>query len=186
MTTPTDSQGASGIEARPMLVVRPNRQRCFWVAALCVPQFLVHVLLLSELPPTHDSKLLQLVSAGAFGFGYWGAMHLFRKRYLAFDHSTGTLWGSHHYGRARYPRPGFDRLEYCVYDARIYEVATDGKRRRVPDTSWWVNREDWRALADTLLDTAPGSEQTMAEKHHDPAPARLPRPVQGRRVKAAW
>lgn len=136
-----------------MLTVRPNRRRCLWVAAVGIPPSLVVGAWLPAIQPPHH--LLVLTFAALFGFGSWGAVLLFRKRYLAFDHSTGRLWGSRYYGRAQYPRAGFDRLEYCIYDARIYEVSADGKRRRVPDTCWWANREDWRALADALLDTAP-------------------------------
>jgi hypothetical protein len=51
----------------------------------------------------------------------------------------------------RYPYRRFERLEYSVYDARIYQVARDGARRKLPFKRFWANREDWKTLVDLLL-----------------------------------
>jgi hypothetical protein len=75
---------------------------------------------------------------------------LYQKKFLVYDVQNRRLFGPH--GRmARHPRHGYCRLEYSVYKARIYEVAPDGKRRKVTGASVFANREDWQALVDVLI-----------------------------------
>ncbi|WP_026924771.1 hypothetical protein [Glycomyces arizonensis] len=68
-----------------------------------------------------------------------------RSTYFKYDlHSmrigAGNRWGV----RRSYPRPGYDRLEFSPVYGEIREVATDGRRHRVPVAAAWADREDWR------------------------------------------
>ena len=39
----------------------------------------------------------------------------------------------------------------AVYDGRVYEIRTDGKRRKLLFVRWVADQRDWRVLVDLLL-----------------------------------
>lgn len=129
-----------------------NRRRHLWTAVVCLPLACVLPWFFpNDLDPTNQflSGLLLGVPSGLAG----GSIALLmRKAYLTYDVQTRTLRGPSRWRNlTSYPRRGYDRLEFSPYDARIYEVRTDGKRRRLMFRRWVADQGDWRALVDLLL-----------------------------------
>jgi len=142
-----------------VLRVRTNRHRHLWTIAICFPLACV----LAWLIPDRTDPVNQLISGFILGIpgGLAGGSLalLFRKDYLTYDLRSRTIRGPSLWrNRTNYPRRGYERIEYSVYDGRIYEVREDGKRRRLIITRWVADQRDWRVLVDLLIASA-GSGQ---------------------------
>lgn len=148
------------VRRRTRVVVRVNRRRCLSIVIVGIPLSVALILLD---PASGDRAVDDLWRAagiliGAFAFQFLD--RLFRHWYFTFDAESRKLTARGRWGSERtYPRHGFDRIEYSTYDAGIYEVAANGKRRRLPVRRWFADRRDWKTFADTVLDgDAPNAE----------------------------
>jgi hypothetical protein len=153
-----------------LLTVRYNRRRLWWSLAVTAP--LTVAVYFLPVASSHAERFLGVLVLGlTVGPTVLSIMSLFRKAFLVYDVQRGTLLGPH--GRKRwYPGDGYLRLEYSVYDARIYEVAPDGRRRKVIGSSVFADRQDWEALVDVLIaqqDTQPSTDRF--ERDHVPSAA---------------
>ena len=131
-----------------MIEVRPRRLRLIVIAVVAFAAA-VAIGYSTPFPLGHLNILLQsmLIATAVMCGGY--AMS---KNYLSFDPRTGVIRGPGVWQWSTdYPRRGFDRIEYSVYDARIHEVALSGKRRRIPVSWRFADRRDWEAFVDQLL-----------------------------------
>jgi len=87
--------------------------------------------------------------------------HLTFRPFLTFDPEKGRVVirpGTNRH--AVFPSKDFERVEYSIYDARAYEVRSNGDRKRLPIPRWYMNRADWGAFADALI---AHPEQSAAE-----------------------
>ncbi|WP_335989811.1 hypothetical protein [Glycomyces sp. MUSA5-2] len=78
--------------------------------------------------------------------------HLAFRPFLTFDPEKGRVVirpGTNRH--AVFPSKDFERVEYSIYDARAYEVRSNGERKRLPIPRWYMNRADWGAFADALI-----------------------------------
>ncbi|MQM25143.1 hypothetical protein [Glycomyces albidus] len=108
--------------------------------------------------PTAESTLERFMQGFARGCSYgWigGSIILLSQRRMFFFDAQRRRVIDPRSRRDRYPSRGFERLEYSVYDGRIYQVARDGARKKLPFKRFWANREDWRTLVDLLLQDEP-------------------------------
>lgn len=130
-----------------------NRRRCLWVAAVGFPLYFGFIVLDPVGRPDHLSEVLFLMAAVASGAPAIFALGLLLKGpHLRYYSESRRVIGPKRWGqRTEYPRSGFDRIEYSVYDARIYEIRSNGKRRRLPVMRWFADRRDWAALVDLLI-----------------------------------
>jgi hypothetical protein len=137
---------------RTVLRVRTNRRRHGWTAIIGLPTAFV---LPSLVPPGLDPTaqfLTGLLIGVPGGLAAGSIALLLRRVYLTYDARERTIRGPGYWrNNTTYPRAGYDRLEYSPYDARIYEVRADGKRRRLILRRWVANPQDWKALVDLLL-----------------------------------
>lgn len=62
----------------------------------------------------------------------------------------------------KFPRRGFERLEYSVYNGILYEVRGDGKRRRIA-TGWARDQVAWKTFVDRLLDSKASANLRVAD-----------------------
>ncbi|WP_205324180.1 hypothetical protein [Glycomyces sp. YM15] len=143
------------------IAVRSNRRRCLWVTAVGLPLCFLFILVDPESPDDVLAEWLLLVaSLTAFIPGVPGTVLLLSShRYLVFDPVSRRLTAGPGNWRQRsiHPRRGFDRIEYSVYDARIYQIRTDGSRRRIAIPRWYLDKQDWRAFVDALTEPRPTS-----------------------------
>lgn len=145
-----------------VLNVDLNRRRIKRLAVIGGLTLVPTWILVFRLPPSGLGALEQFVQGLLLG-GPIGliacATTLLRKGYLRFHPVSRTLMGpSRWVSWTAYPKAKSNRLEYSVYDARIYEVQPDGKRCRLPIHRKHADQRDWEALVDLLLrrNTAPG------------------------------
>lgn len=143
--TGTDLEGA-------VLNVRMNRRRPLWAIVVCLPLFFTVAFLL----PGSDDFVVQFIGGMVLGVpaGLVGGSIalLMRNTYLTYDPRSRTIRGPSRWrARMTYPRKGYERLEYSVYDGRIYEVRADGGRRKLMFTRWIADQHDWRVLIDLML-----------------------------------
>ena len=135
-----------------MIKVRANRLRCLSIAIISL---LLSAGLIMFDPEDVDSAAEDLSRSGGILFlnlAIWCLMPLLRRWYFTYDPRSRTVTASGRWKSKRvYPWRGSDRLEYSVYDAKIYEVAESGKRRRLPISRWFADRRDWEAFVDQLL-----------------------------------
>jgi len=96
------------------------------------------------------------ISGGLLGVGL---LSFIRRRVLTYDPQTRSveardrMWGLWQ----DFPSEGFDRLEYEAGTGRLYEVRTDGRRRRVPVNRGEAIGTEWRAFVEQFeRDHAPG------------------------------
>jgi hypothetical protein len=150
------------VPALTVLRVRMNRRRHLLTIAISLPM----TCLLSPLFVSQNEIdglagfILGLVYGVPAGLAGGSIALLLRSTYLTYDASTRTLRGPSHWRiNTNYPRAGYDRVEYSPYDARLYEVRADGKRRRLFFRRWVANQQDWRVLVDLLLAERPARRQ---------------------------
>ncbi|SDL37742.1 hypothetical protein SAMN05216298_3690 [Glycomyces sambucus] len=151
------------------LTIRTDRLRCALIAAVGIPLGIALILLdpVAERDPVE--MLLSLAGGMSLGWGS-GALGLLFREPLRFDVRSRRL----HVPRSSnwrftdvYPSPGFDRIEYSPYNARIYQVRADGRRRRLPVFRQYTNRRDWAALADLLLEHSGGAPAQTSPNPHE-------------------
>jgi CRISPR/Cas system-associated endoribonuclease Cas2 len=138
---------------RAVLEVRMNRCRPLWAIIICLPLSCAVGFLL----PGSDDPVIQAIGGMVLGVpaGLAGGSIalLMRNTYLTYDPRSRTIRGPSRWRlRMTYPRTGYERIEYSVYDGRIYEVRADGKRRKLMFTRWIADQRDWRALVDLMLE----------------------------------
>jgi hypothetical protein len=160
---------------RKRVAVRSNRRRCSWVAAVGLPLWILFILIDPESPNDDLAEwLLMAASLAAFYPGVQAAAVLFSShRYLVFDPATRKLTTGPGNWRQRsvFPRRGFDRIEYSIYNAQIYQVRAIGRRRRILIPRWLLNRQDWRDFVDALTDTSQISSPKNEKPLWPPKPA---------------
>jgi hypothetical protein len=152
MALPPSGPIPGSAPSRTVLDVRVNRLRCLWVAAVGFPLYIAFILL----DPVGSDRLSEALFSMASVAGGVPAMIalglLLNGPHLRYYSESGIVIGPERWGRrTEYPRSGFDRIEYSVYDSRIYEIRPNGKRRRLPVSRWFVRRRDWEALVDLLI-----------------------------------
>lgn len=133
-------------------MVRANRLRCWSIAIIGLA--LTFVLVMFDLGGVNSTAddLTRGAGIASMNLALWCLVLLFRRWYFTFDARSRVVTASGRWkARGTYPSRRFDRIEYSVYDARIYEVRADGKRRRLPVRRWFADRRDWEALVDALL-----------------------------------
>jgi hypothetical protein len=141
MTTGSDS-------IRTVLKVRYDRRRLLLLFTVTTP--LVVATSFLPTPSSFSEEFLQALVRGLVtGPAVWSLMSLVQKTALAYDIHRGTLLVPRSRRRV-HPGDGYLRLEYSAYDARIYEVARDGRRHKVAGAPAFANRRDWEALVDVL------------------------------------
>lgn len=150
-----------------------NRRRHLWTIAICLPLACVVPLLLPDSTAPVSGFIGGLLLGVPAGLAGGSIALLLRTTYLTYDPRSRTIRGPSRWrNRTTYPRKGYDRLEYSVYDGRVYEIRTDGKRRKLLFVRWVADRRDWRDLVDLLL--APEAHTTSVEPleaHGAKAPA---------------
>ncbi|GAA2142165.1 hypothetical protein [Glycomyces algeriensis] len=150
MTAPTGSP--EPVRPQIRLVVRANRFLCISVAAIGLPSTFVLIMFDPGGINSTADDLTRAAGFASFNLAFWCLVLLFRRWYFTFDARNRAVTASGRWkARGTYPSRRFDRIEYSVYDARIYEVRADGKRRRLPVRRWLADQQDWRALVDLLL-----------------------------------
>ncbi|MCD0444758.1 hypothetical protein LO763_14145 [Glycomyces sp. A-F 0318] len=136
-----------------MIKVRANRFRCLSIA---ITGLILSAGLILFDPEDVDSAAEDLSRAGGIlclNLAIYCLTPLLRRWYFTYDLRSRTVTASGRWrSRGVYPWRGFDRIEYSVYDAGVYEVAASGKRRRLPVVRWFADRKDWANLADILLE----------------------------------
>ncbi|HEX2143873.1 MAG TPA: hypothetical protein VHG10_05105 [Glycomyces sp.] len=131
-----------------MFTVHFNRRRLWLLLAASTP-LAVASLFWPDASSFGDAFLGGFMWGLARGLPILSIVLLVRKKYLVYDIRHRTIVVPQR--RRQYPRFGFNRLEYSVYDARIYQVGNDGKRRKIAGRSPFLDRQDWEALVDILV-----------------------------------
>ncbi|HEU5127029.1 MAG TPA: hypothetical protein VFU12_03490 [Glycomyces sp.] len=94
---------------------------------------------------THPATVaVAVITAGAnFAFAWFS-----NRSYFMYDPRSGRIKARRMGGRWHvYPRPGYRRLEFSLVYGEIYEVGFDARRRRkLPITAAWADRDDWKAF----------------------------------------
>ncbi|WP_100447889.1 hypothetical protein [Glycomyces xiaoerkulensis] len=137
-----------------MGTVDMNRRRFRRLAAVAVPASLMGLftaLFVMEPDGPWDLAVIG-ASSGVFGWSLEPLMmgHYFRYRPSGRWIEARGSWGI----ERRYPRPGFERLEYSVAHAEIHETRADGKRRRLWIRPATANPDHWRRFVENFYPAA--------------------------------
>ena len=134
-----------------VITVRPNRLRCALIAFIGLPLSLGLILFDPESGDRQTDDLWRTGGTLLLGLTVGCLPILFRRWYFTFDARIRRVTVSGRWDANVYPRNNFERIEYSVYDARIYVVKAGGKRRRLPVRRWFANPRDWEVFVDRIL-----------------------------------
>jgi hypothetical protein len=135
-------------QARTEFTVHFNRRRLWLLLAISAP--LAALALWAPAWTELETFFAGFVRGLVLGAPIIAVLLLVRRRFLIYDLRYRVIIGPPVSGK-RSPRIGFDRLEYSVYDATVYRVDDDGKRRKIIRRSPFANRQEWEVLVDLLI-----------------------------------
>ncbi|WP_157974864.1 hypothetical protein [Glycomyces dulcitolivorans] len=140
----------SGSESE--IQVRVNLLRAGSVAAIGLGLGFVFVVLDPGQPGFWFEFLYGIATATCVLSGIDAAKPLWFRRFLTFDPGKGRVILRPGTKRLTvFPSSGFERIEYSIYDARVYEVRANGERRQLPIPRGYMNRTDWQKFADAMI-----------------------------------
>lgn len=106
------------------------------------------------------------LALAAAGYVLFGVLPLICNPVLAYESGSGLVSvKTRGLPTREFPRRGYERLEYSVYNGALYEVRADGRRRRVA-TGRARDQVEWKAFVDRFVRDHPiaDSRSTGDEK----------------------
>jgi hypothetical protein len=134
--------------ARTVFTVHFNRRRLWLILAVSVP--LAALALCVPAWTELESFFGGFARGLVIGAPIVSVLLLIRKRFLVYDLRSRVIVGPPVRGKNS-PRIGFDRLEYSVYDATIYWVDDDGRRRKAMRRSPFADQQEWAVVVDLVI-----------------------------------
>lgn len=155
-STPEPHMPAASQE-QPQSAIRVDVRRRFFAVILLIGIACIAAdFALIPDPPHSTTGLLgdnsSLLSVAGLAYAVFGAVPLLLDPKLTYELGTGRVTVKPRGLPAReFPRPGDDRLAYSIYNGALYDIRSNGKRRRIA-TGWAREQVAWKTFVDRFLD----------------------------------